>query len=150
MAGKIAAHRAERPSDWRTIEEPVDVTGALEREAPGDRTFVVLDSVTLWVSNLMGEGAGERDLLDRVERLLGWRAAAACELCAVSDEVGLALVPDSPVGRAYRDLLGRTNQALAAAADRTLVVIAGMAIDLAQAGARPVASFGALPEPAGV
>lgn len=150
MARRIAAHRAERPppeADWRTLEAPLRVVEALEAARVAPDAFVVLDCLTLWVSNLMLEGATEEDVVADVARLVAWQANARCGLCVVSNEVGLGLVPETPLGRAYRDALGRANRTVAAAAERTLLTVAGLALDLRAAGARPIAEFGAMPEP---
>jgi adenosylcobinamide kinase/adenosylcobinamide-phosphate guanylyltransferase len=120
MAERIARHRAERPADWRTIEEPIDLVGALRREArPGD--LIVVDCLTLWVSNLLLAG-GDPD----VEPLLD----LGLELILVSNEVGLGLVPDNPLGRAYRDVLGQVNRAVAARAESVVFMVAGLPVDL--------------------
>ncbi len=143
MATRIAVHRATRPTGWRTVEAPLDPAAALaEIATAGD--LLVLDCVTLWVSNMVlaaGEPYGTRAegvILAAVERLLAWRADRGCALVAVSNEVGLGEVPLTPLGRAYRDALGRANRALAAAADEAYWVVAGLALPLRALGARAV------------
>lgn len=117
MADRIARHRAERPAEWQTVEEPLDLERAL-RDAPPGAT-VIVDCLSLWVANGgRGDGAVE--------------AAAARDglTIAVTNEVGLGIVPDNALARAYRDDLGRVNAAWAAAADEALFVVAGRTLRL--------------------
>ena len=143
MAARIADHQAQRPSSWTTIEEPLAISGALRKA--GERDFIILDCLTLWVSNLILEGATEYSIIARLTDVLESHARTPRHLCIVSNEVGLGIVPDNPLARAYRDALGRANRAVAAAAERTLLVVAGLALDLKPAGARPIEDFGRLP-----
>jgi adenosylcobinamide kinase / adenosylcobinamide-phosphate guanylyltransferase len=127
MAARIAYHRAERPAGWRTVEEPRDIDRALAEAS--DEETVVLDCLSLWVANLL-EHTDEAELAARSER-----AACACTARAgltvvVSNEVGLGLVPMHPVGRAYRDALGRVNAIWADAADDAYLVVAGRTLRL--------------------
>jgi len=117
MADRIARHRAERPAGWQTVEEPLELARAL-REAPAHAT-VLVDCLSLWVAN---GGRGD----DAVQ------AAAAREALtiAVTNEVGLGIVPDNALARAYRDDLGRVNAAWAAAADEAYFVVAGRTLRL--------------------
>ncbi|HEX4689978.1 MAG TPA: bifunctional adenosylcobinamide kinase/adenosylcobinamide-phosphate guanylyltransferase [Solirubrobacteraceae bacterium] len=118
MAGRIARHRAERPTGWDTVEEPVDLHAAVESAPPA--ACVVVDCLSLWVANLLEQGS-DPDL--RVPLRNG-------PMIAVSNEVGLGVVPATPLGRAYRDVLGRVNAAWAAAADEAYFVVAGKALRL--------------------
>ncbi len=136
-------HRAERPAAWRTIEEPLRLAEALRGARLDPAAYVVVDCLTLWVSNLMHAGI---DAGSAVAALLDWQRETGIAGCVVSNEVGLGLVPATPMGRDYRDALGRANRAVAGAAERTLLVVAGLALDLRAAGARPLAAYGALPE----
>jgi adenosylcobinamide kinase/adenosylcobinamide-phosphate guanylyltransferase len=126
LAERVARHRAERPS-WPTIEEPLDVAGALA--CAGD-DLVVLDCLTLWVSNLLHRG----DSAAEIEALSAATASAAAArpgpTVAISNEVGLGVHPETDLGRHYRDVLGRVNQQWAAAADVALFLVAGKAIPL--------------------
>lgn len=128
MAARIARHREQRPAGWTTVEEPVDLAGALT-SCPL-QACVVVDCLSLWVANLMGRDVAA----DHVERL-GCQAAALAAAreaptIAVSNEVGMGVVPDHPLGRAYRDVLGRVNAAWAAAAGEALLVVAGRMLRL--------------------
>ena len=121
MAGRIAAHREERPADWSTVEEPVDLRGALERAAAGDT--IVVDCLSLWVANLLERGLEPDDAA-------AVAAARSAPTIAVTNEVGLGIVPVTELGRAYRDLLGRVNAAWVELSDRALFVVAGRALEL--------------------
>ena len=118
MIDRITRHRAERPPDWTTVEEPLDLAAAL-RDAPADAT-VIVDCLSLWVAN----GGGGDDAVDAA------RARAALTI-AVSNEVGLGIVPDNALARAYRDDLGRVNAAWVAAAAEAYLVVAGKTLRLA-------------------
>jgi adenosyl cobinamide kinase/adenosyl cobinamide phosphate guanylyltransferase len=127
MADRVHRHRLERPSEWTTVEETVDLAGALAatREGP-----VVIDCLTLWVSNLMWLGRSDAD----IEHLATTTAARASRygrpVLAITNEVGLGVHPETELGRRYRDVLGRVNQRWVAAADRSLLLVAGRAVAL--------------------
>ena len=128
MAARIARHRAERPAEWTTVEEPVDLQAAIEG-APPDAAAIV-DCLTLWISNLTERGIDD-DEVERRARDAAWVAAARpSPTIAVSNEVGWGIVPMHPVSRRYRDLLGLANQVWAAEADRVLLMVAGRALPL--------------------
>jgi adenosyl cobinamide kinase/adenosyl cobinamide phosphate guanylyltransferase len=128
MAARIARHRAERPAAWTTVEEPLALGEAL-RSIAGDEA-VVVDCLSLWVSNLLEAGWAD-DAIEEEARTVAREAAARSGLtAAVSNEVGLGLVPDTPLGRRYRDVLGRVNALWAAEAERALLVVAGRAVEL--------------------
>lgn len=139
MARRIAAHRATRPVAWRTIEAPHDVAARVAAEALPSTT-VLVDCLTLLVSNLLlaHEAEGESAVSDRingeVDALLRQYEAGEATWIAVSNEVGLGLVPPTPLGRRYRDLLGRVNQRLAARADRVYLLVAGLPVELKSLG----------------
>jgi adenosylcobinamide kinase / adenosylcobinamide-phosphate guanylyltransferase len=131
MAARIARHRDERPTDWTTVEEPIDLVGAF-RAVP-DGTCAVVDCLSLWVSNLMGAG-WEHSRIEAVARDAAGMAAARPGLTvAVSNEVGFGIVPDNALAREYRDVLGRVNAAWADAAERTALVVAGRVLSLSWA-----------------
>jgi adenosyl cobinamide kinase/adenosyl cobinamide phosphate guanylyltransferase len=119
MAARIAHHCAERPPEWTTVEEPLELHAAIEA-APA-RTCVLVDCLSLWVANLLEHGR-EPDL--RVPVRPG-------PTIAVSNEVGLGVVPANPLARNYRDVLGRVNAVWAEAADEAYFVVAGKALRLA-------------------
>jgi adenosylcobinamide kinase / adenosylcobinamide-phosphate guanylyltransferase len=125
MAERIRRHRRERPEEWSTIEEPVDVVAAIERAPAGDT--LVVDCLSLWVANVL---EGVNDVEDRARTAAAACAARSALTVAVSNEVGLGIVPATPLGRRYRDVLGRVNAIWAAVADDALLVVAGRALRL--------------------
>jgi len=136
MAARIAHHRQRRPSSWHTIEAPLQVGEALARVA-AQADVALLDCLTLLASNILaplGDSPDPAEAEARLERevdsLLAAYEAGSASLIIVSNEVGWGLVPTSPLGRVYRDILGRAHQRLAARADLVLLVVAGIAVDL--------------------
>jgi adenosylcobinamide kinase / adenosylcobinamide-phosphate guanylyltransferase len=129
MKTRIAAHRAQRRSRrWLTVEEPMDVVWQL-KELDDSIGAVVLDCVTLWVANALL--AKRRDELEsQVAELVEEIPLFPFHFLAVSNEVGLGLVPDNPLGREYRDLLGSVNQQLAKACKEVLFLAAGLPMKL--------------------
>ncbi|MGB0084147.1 MAG: bifunctional adenosylcobinamide kinase/adenosylcobinamide-phosphate guanylyltransferase [Rhodomicrobiaceae bacterium] len=126
MSSRIAQHRHERGEVWTTIEAPLDLTQAIR--GIGDAGAVCLvDCLTLWLSNLMGAG---RDVAAATQDLCKALREATPKLILVSNEVGLGLVPETPLGRAFRDHQGRLNQAVAAIADEVEFVAAGLPVRL--------------------
>lgn len=126
MADRIRAHRAQRPETWTTVDAPIDLPAAISGVAPDE--FVVVDCLTLWVSNLLGEGFGA----DAVKQTAGRVAdeMARRRGVVVSNEVGLGIVPANDLARAFRDLLGSVNARFAECAERALFMVAGRAIEL--------------------
>jgi adenosylcobinamide kinase/adenosylcobinamide-phosphate guanylyltransferase len=121
MAQRIAAHKARRDGRWRTIEAPRDLAGALAG-VPGGAA-VLIDCVTLWLSNLLLADAEIKGEFVRLDDALTQITGAAV---IVANEVGCGIVPDNALGRRFRDLHGWLNQHLAARADRVVLVVAGL------------------------
>jgi adenosylcobinamide kinase/adenosylcobinamide-phosphate guanylyltransferase len=128
MAARIAAHRAERSGDFETIEEPLDPRAALDRAAGAD--VLVLDCVTLWLSNLLLRGDTEPEIAAKVTALADALRAAPFASVVVTNEVGMGIVPESPLGRTFRDVAGRAHQVLAARADRIYFAMLGTMLRL--------------------
>lgn len=129
MATRIAHHRAERPAHWRTLEAPRAVAHALHATEPAP--LVILDCVTLWVTNLLlAEQSGWDTASAELDALLAWHQTQPCELVVVSNEVGLGIVPADELSRTFREWLGRFNQRLAASADEVYLMVAGLAVEL--------------------
>jgi len=126
MAERIDHHRRRRGSSWSTLEEPLDLPDALERVARPDRP-VLVDCLTMWISNLMHAG---RDVERAVERLGEVLTAPAGPVVLVSNEIGLGLVPESRLGREFRDHQGWTNQRVAQICRRVVFVAAGLPLVL--------------------
>ena len=127
MKNRIARHQAERPG-WKTIETPLDLTTAL-KDCPAN-SLVIIDCLTLWVSNLMLAGFSEAEIRTANTRTLAAIDKRAGTTIAVSNEVGLGIVPETSIGRDYRDVLGRVNQQWARASSRSMFLVAGRAINL--------------------
>jgi adenosylcobinamide kinase/adenosylcobinamide-phosphate guanylyltransferase len=125
MAERIARHRADRGATWTTLEAPLDIAGALEGLGPDD--VVVVDCLTLWLSNLMLDG---RDVAGAVAELVAAVGRFEGALWLVSNEVGFGIVPDNALARRFRDEAGRLHQALAQAADAVTLVVAGLTLRL--------------------
>ncbi|HJY80772.1 MAG TPA: bifunctional adenosylcobinamide kinase/adenosylcobinamide-phosphate guanylyltransferase [Candidatus Binatia bacterium] len=125
MKKRIARHRARRRSRrWETIEEPLEVVWQL-KEMDGSIGAVVLDCVTLWVSNALLNNQ-EEELENQIAELVEEIPLLPFHFLAVSNEVGLGLVPDTPLGREYRDLLGTVNQRLAQTCKEVVFLTAGL------------------------
>jgi adenosylcobinamide kinase / adenosylcobinamide-phosphate guanylyltransferase len=128
MAERIRLHNEERPPVWETLEEPLELQTALAGVA--DDAAIVIDCLSLWVANLLERGDGDSEveqLSEAVARLAGERSSLTI---AISNEVGLGIVPATELGRRYRDLLGRVNATWAAAADQAAFVVAGRVLTL--------------------
>jgi adenosylcobinamide kinase / adenosylcobinamide-phosphate guanylyltransferase len=128
MAARIAEHRASRPDTWRTVEEPLDLVGALSAAEPGGT--VVVDCLSLWTANALERGDSDAEVEAHAARAAASAAARRGLTVAVSNEVGLGIVPPTALGRRYRDLLGRINAAWVDAADEAALVVAGRALRL--------------------
>lgn len=128
MADRIARHQAERPAHWETVEAPLDLAAALADLDPGHA--VIVDCLSLWVSNLMGRGDDEAGTLDQAHALGRWAAAYPGEVLVVTNEVGSGIVPMHPVSRDYRDRLGRVNATVAGYADLAQLVVSGRTLTL--------------------
>jgi adenosylcobinamide kinase / adenosylcobinamide-phosphate guanylyltransferase len=124
MAARIARHKAERPADFATIEEPVKLTSALQHLC-GSAEVVLIDSLTLWVSNLMGTHPAEEAFRQECLRLAQVLGQAPFDSIVVTDEVGSGIVPDNVVARLFRDRLGFTNQCIAQAAGEVFLMVSG-------------------------
>jgi adenosylcobinamide kinase/adenosylcobinamide-phosphate guanylyltransferase len=136
MARRIAAHRQERPLAWRTLEAPRHIGQAI-RGNLDDADVVLIDCLTLLVSNaILPLGmpppacTAETVMREEIEALIQVCRESPATCIVVSNEVGLGLVPETPLGRLYRDLLGLANQTLAAQAQSVYLLVAGLAVDI--------------------
>ena len=127
MAARIDHHRRERPPSWQTIEEPLELHETLA--GVGEQSCVVIDCLTLWTANAL-ERLGAADTEAQAAAAASNAAARHGLTIAVSNEVGLGLVPDNRLGRAYRDLLGRVNALWAEHAEHAYLLVAGRALPL--------------------
>jgi len=126
MAARIARHQADRGQGWTTLEEPLHIAAALLAHAQPSRV-VVVDCLTLWLSNLMLAG---RDPGPPVTALADAIGELAGPVVLVSNEVGMGLVPDNKLGRDFRDWQGRVNHEIGAACDAVIFVAAGLPLQL--------------------
>lgn len=126
MQARIDAHKAERDSRWVTIEAPLALPGTIRTHAATDRVLLV-DCLTLWLNNLM---FGEEDVAQATDALCAALQEAGGPVILVSNEIGLGLVPETPLGRRFRDAQGRLNQRVAEVADRVTFVAAGLPLQL--------------------
>jgi adenosyl cobinamide kinase/adenosyl cobinamide phosphate guanylyltransferase len=131
MAARIAAHRAERPAEWLTVEEPLELDRALDA-VDADATCIV-DCLTLWVSNRLLQGDDAATIVDEARASAARAAGRPGLTVAVSNEVGLGIVPETPLGRSYRDVLGVVNRAWVDAAEWAGLVVAGRILRLESA-----------------
>jgi adenosylcobinamide kinase/adenosylcobinamide-phosphate guanylyltransferase len=122
MQRRIAHHRATRADHWRTVEEPLAIVDALAREGR-DGAGIVVDCLTLWLSNLMHAG---RNVDLEASRLADWLRSTRSMVVLVSNEVGMGLVPETALGRDFRDAQGRLNQDIGAAVANVAFVAAGL------------------------
>lgn len=128
MEERVRRHRAERSSDWTTVEAPVDLEGVLS-EAPSEGC-VLVDCLSLWVSNLMERGVPDDEIACRAHLAATLAAERTAPTVAVSNEVGSGIVPDNALARRYRDALGTVNALWAEAAERAALVVAGRLLRL--------------------
>jgi adenosylcobinamide kinase/adenosylcobinamide-phosphate guanylyltransferase len=126
MEARIAAHHRERGGDFLTIEEPVEVPAVLD--ALRDVDVVVVDCLTLWLSNLLLRDESEQQILQRVDALGEVLARRAFHAIVVTNEVGMGIVPESRLGRIFRDLSGLAHQRLASRADEVHVAMMGVVL----------------------
>ena len=126
MAERIRQHQEARPPSWRTIEEPLDLLGAVER-VPARETAVI-DCLTLWVSNLLGKGETDAEIVGHAERVAAAAGGRPGRTIVVTNEVGLGIVPFEPETRRFRDLLGRVNTIVSEAAEMTGLLVAGRVV----------------------
>ena len=127
MTERIARHQLERPDEWATIEAPRDVRTALEQTKT---RVVILDCLSLLVSNLMLENYSETEILERIQNVLETAQTREKILVVVSNEVGSGVVPEYPLGRLFRDVLGRANQIVAATSSEAYLLVAGLSLRL--------------------
>ena len=129
MVVRIARHQAARGSKWITAEVPVEVSTWFSQQGKAYRT-IVLDCVTLWLSNLLGRQTSDVTVAKKVDDLLAAMRKAEARVVIVSNELGLGLVPAEKAPRRFRDLAGRVNQQIAAAADEVYFVVSGVSLRL--------------------
>ena len=136
MRDRIARHRAERPREWLTVEEPLDVAGTCRRLAP-QLDLIVVDCLTVWVANLLDRGRDDAAILSDADELAAVLGERGVSLIVVSNEVGEGVHPPTEIGLRFRDLLGAVNQRIAAAADLVTLMVAGIPVPIKRAAPGP-------------
>jgi adenosylcobinamide kinase/adenosylcobinamide-phosphate guanylyltransferase len=128
MAERIKLHQSARGQGWETLEEPLKIAEALREASP--EKAVLIDCLTLWLMNLISAGFADDEIIERTEEFC--KALKECKgtVIAVSNEVGLGLVPESALSRRFRDLAGRVNQLVAEAATEVFLVAAGLPLKI--------------------
>lgn len=126
MAERIRRHKMSRPPDWQTLEEPVRL-GECLREHGARFHVILLDCLTLWVSNVMLAGWTEETILQEADQWIQTGREITCSLILVGNEVGMGIVPDNPQARTFRDLSGRIQQKVAEEADEVYFMVSGLA-----------------------
>jgi adenosylcobinamide kinase/adenosylcobinamide-phosphate guanylyltransferase len=130
MQRKIERHREERPADWTTVEEPLELARVLTHHQT-DCDVMVVDCLTIFAANLLEEeGENDEAIERRIEALCAALRSVGCSVVLVSNEVGSGVVPPYPLGRRYRDLLGEINQRVARVADDVVLMVAGLPLVL--------------------
>lgn len=125
MRLRIARHQDERGADFETIEEPVELAGAVHRAA-ARADVAVVDCLTVWLGNLMHRHGAEREVYPEIEELEAALQAPPLDLILVTNEVGMGIVPVDAFTRRYRDLLGGLNRRIAVAADKVVFLVSGI------------------------
>ena len=122
MRERIARHRARRPGTWRTVEEPIELTQALQRITA--RHCVIVDCLTLWLTNLLLRD--ESRAAEAIEQFCAALPTLENEILLVSNEVGLGIIPAAPLSRRFCDAAGELHQRLADVCDRVVLMVAGI------------------------
>ena len=150
MAHRVKKHQEQRPSTWQLIEEPQNIRDTLFQFKDNDG-IILLDCVTLWLTNLLLAGQAENDdhkfnnvepqILATVQDVARLAQDIKPRVIFVTNEVGQGIVPEYPLARAYRDLAGRSNQILAQSADYVYLVVAGLPIEIKNSGEKQITSL---------
>jgi adenosylcobinamide kinase/adenosylcobinamide-phosphate guanylyltransferase len=136
MMKRIARHRADRPSRWTTVEEPCELVARLH-DLDGACDGILVDCLTLWISNLLLRGDRDDAILEQAEALAGLIGRYRSNLTVVSNEVGEGVHPETAMGLRFRDLLGSANQRVAAACDSVVLMVAGLPLTVKAPPVRP-------------
>ncbi|MFO7752260.1 MAG: bifunctional adenosylcobinamide kinase/adenosylcobinamide-phosphate guanylyltransferase [Desulfobacteraceae bacterium] len=129
MEHRVAAHRRERGNAWRTIEEPEAVGECIAR-LKKQVDVILVDCLTLWISNLLCSHNDEKYIKDRIEILVTALGSPGCPVFMVSNEVGCGIVPENSLSRAFRDMAGYANQKAAQTADRVIWMVSGIPVKI--------------------
>ncbi len=125
METRVQRHQAERDPSWITLEEPRDPAGVI-RNHHNDYDVILLDCITLWLTNLLGDDLSDEQILERVDDLCAALQESKAHIIMVTNETGWSVVPENPLARRFRDLAGFANQRLAQAAESVILTVAGI------------------------
>jgi adenosylcobinamide kinase/adenosylcobinamide-phosphate guanylyltransferase len=129
MKQRVAKHQTARGQSWTTVEEPMHLPVAIsERSQEAD--VILVDCLTLWVSNLLMETNDEDELEETISQLTDTLEKATCPIVLVSNEIGTGIVPENRLARQYRDIIGLANQAVAKAAGKVIWMVAGIPVSI--------------------
>ena len=129
MKQRVARHQKERGQKWKTVEEPLHLPEAILDNSPR-ADVILIDCLTLWVSNLLMDTTDEQKIKAAITRLMDVFEKISCPLVIVSNEVGAGIVPENKLARQYRDLIGLVNQAVAKAAGKVIWMVAGIPVTI--------------------
>lgn len=129
MKQRVDRHQKDRGQDWQTVEAPVHLPQAII-EYSRQADVLLVDCLTLWISNLLMETEDDELINERISNLKQSLASASCPVILVSNEVGAGIVPENKLARRFRDLVGTANQAIAAQADRVAWMVAGIPVTI--------------------
>jgi adenosylcobinamide kinase/adenosylcobinamide-phosphate guanylyltransferase len=125
MDKRVSEHQAQRDGSWYTIEEPYDIVRVIEEEE-GNAGVILVDCITLWITNLFMAEQGEEEILEFVAAFADAAATSKVPIVTVSNEVGMGIVPDNALSRKFRDIQGAANQCIAARAHNVIFTVAGI------------------------
>ena len=129
MKKRVAKHQTVRSKSWTTVEEPLKLPETiLQNNHRAD--VILIDCLTLWVSNLLMGTRDEKKIEEAISQLIDALEKATCPVVLVSNEVGSGIVPENPLARQYRDIIGLANQAVAKTADKVIWMVAGIAVSV--------------------
>jgi len=129
MARRVENHKRMRGPEWRTIEEPVEIVETIRQSGEGG-AVILLDCITLWLSNLLIKWNDATRIMEEVDRLAKGLQESPASFIIVSNEVGMGIVPADPLGRRFRDLSGMANQKIAEVADTVVFMVSGISLFL--------------------
>ena len=129
MKKRVAKHQTVRSQSWTTVEEPLKLPEAiLQNNHRAD--VILIDCLTLWVSNLLMETSDEKKIEEAISQLIDTLEKATCPIVLVSNEVGSGIVPENPLARQFRDITGWVNQAVAKCANKVIWMVAGIPVTI--------------------
>lgn len=132
MKQRVARHQEERGDDWQTLETPLELPEAIRQHGPKS-DLILVDCLTLWVNNLLLETSDPDAVEKAVQNLQNVLKTARCPVILVSNEVGAGIVPENALARQFRDIMGQTNQQIAACVDRVIWMAAGIPVTVKSA-----------------